>query len=225
MSILGERIRKEREERGWEQLDLAEKLDVNQSTISNIEIGRNKTIRKWKEMADLFGIDHDEFKQLMVDSVQAGGKFVPRELKADITAQPAPPMSDRDVPVYGRAQGGADGVFLFNGEVIGWEIRPPQLAGVKEAYATYVDGESMYPRYKPGETVWLNPHKPAARGDDVVVQLRPAEEDAAPFGFIKEYVRRTPTKLVVAQHNPAQEIEFDLADVVSIHPIVFAQRG
>lgn len=142
-----------------------------------------------------------------------------------IAAHHAPPMPTRDVPVYGRSQGGADGKFLFNGDVIGWEVRPPQLEGVRDAYATYVDGESMWPRYKPGETVWLNPHKPAARGDDVVVQLRPRDEHEPPFGFIKEYVRRTPTKLVVAQYNPAQEIEYDLDQVVSIHPVVFAQRG
>lgn len=224
MSTLGELLKQLREERNMRQVDLASAVGQNQSTIHSLESGRIKSLKQWERYADAFDIDRDKFREMLTGVIVSEPSPQPKPSR-NITAHPAPPMSDRDVPVYGRAQGGADGVFLFNGEVIGWEIRPPQLAGVKEAYATYVDGESMYPRYKPGETVWLNPHKPAARGDDVVVQMRPADEHAPPYGFIKEYVRRTPTKLVVCQHNPASEIEFDLTDVVSIHPIVFAQRG
>jgi phage repressor protein C with HTH and peptisase S24 domain/DNA-binding XRE family transcriptional regulator len=228
MSKLGDYVKQKRMVLGWGQDDLAERLGVNQSTVSSVESGQTTSPRGWQKYAELLSIPEDEFRELMFESVKAAErKRLPAVMRSSssITAAPAPTMPNRDVPVYGRARGGDDGMYLFNGDVIGWESRPPQLEGVPDAYATYVDGESMYPRYKAGETVWLNPHKPAGRGDDVVVQLRPNEEFDAPHGFIKEYVRKTPTKLVVCQHNPQREIEYDLGDVVSIHPIVFAQRG
>lgn len=222
MSKIGERIRKERESRGWDQAELAQRLGIGQPAVSSIESGRTVKPRQWREIADLLDVSHDEFRQLMIDSATTKESQTANNIAAKINQ--LSPMN-RDVPVYGHANGGDDGMYLFNGDVIGWVSRPPQLDGVADAYATYVDGESMYPRYKPGETVWLNPHKPAARGDDIVVQLRPNDEYDAPRGFIKEYVRKTPTKLVVMQHNPAGELEYELSDVVSIHPIVFAQRG
>lgn len=223
MTNLGERIRKERESRGWDQAELAKRLGIGQPAVSSIESGRTKAPRQWREIADMLEIPHEEFRKLMIESTQ---KDVQQKANNQVAAvQQAHPMNNRNVPVYGRANGGDDGMYLFNGDVIGWEARPPQLDGVADAYATYVDGESMYPRYKPGETVWLHPHKPAGRGDDVVVQLKPNDEYDAPRGFIKEYVRRTPTKLIVMQYNPQMELEYDLEEVVSVHPIVFAQRG
>lgn len=136
----------------------------------------------------------------------------------------APPMGRRDVPVFGKAQGGDGGVFEFNGEVLGWEDRPPMLEGVSSAYAVYVDGDSMYPRYKAGETVWVNPNKVPAREDDVIIQLRPITEGDAPRGFIKEFVGWRENKLVVMQHNPSGEISYERWEVLSVHPIVFSKR-
>lgn len=241
MSKLGERVREAREALGMDQKELGDATGYTQTSISDIEVGATVSPRNWRRLADVLKIDREEFRQLMIESGRMAGKTTRlpagvrsgtssairgiTSLASGITAAIAPVAMARDVPVFGRARGGDDGRYIFNGEVIGWEVRPPQLEGVREAYATYIDGESMFPRYKPGETVWLNPHKPAARGDDVVVQMRPADEHEPPFGFIKEYVRKTPTKLVVAQYNPVCELEFDLKDVVSIHPIVFSQRS
>lgn len=241
MSKLGERVREAREALGMDQTQLGEATGYTQTSISDIEVGTTVSPRNWRHLADTLKIDREEFRQLMIESGKVAGKTtrLPAGVRSrsraafqdlgpgplSIRAEVAPIALSRDVPVFGRARGGDDGRYIFNGEVIGWEVRPPQLEGVRDAYATYIDGESMWPRYKPGETVWLNPHKPAGRGDDVVVQLRGGDEHEPPYGFIKEFVRKTPTKLILAQYNPAAEIEFDLGDVVSIHPIVFSQRS
>lgn len=54
----GERIREEREKRGWTQGDLSEHSDTNRDTISGIESGRHRprpsTLRK---IAGAFGIE------------------------------------------------------------------------------------------------------------------------------------------------------------------------
>lgn len=107
---------------------------------------------------------------------------------------------------------------------MGWEMRPPALEGVREAYAVYVDGSSMYPRYKAGETVWVNPNKPPRREDDVIVQIL-GERDAPPLGYIKEFVGWSGNNLVVRQHNPAGEMIIPKDQVVSVHLIAFSQRS
>lgn len=134
---------------------------------------------------------------------------------------PVSPYSDRRIPVYGRAVGGDEGKFEFNGERMGDVFCPPILDGVPEAYAVEVAGESMTPRFRPGETVWVNPRKSVHRGDDVVVQMHPAEPDGTVEGYIKEYVTITPTMLVLRQYNPAKEIELDRRIIKSVHKVVF----
>lgn len=134
------------------------------------------------------------------------------------------PVPGEQIPVYGRAQGGPDGKFEFNGEVMGWEQRPPNLRGVRGVYAVYIDGESMYPRYKPGETVVAHPGRPIAKGDDVVVQVAPEEEGEAPLGYVKELVSLNSKELIVKQFNPDIEIRFPRERVISVHRIVSADR-
>lgn len=131
-----------------------------------------------------------------------------------------PRMGDDLLPVLGLSKGGDEGKFVFNGETLGMVPRPPILAGVPKAYATYVAGDSMYPRYKAGEQVWVHPTRPPARGDDVVIQVHPEIEGEPPEGYIKEFVAWTPTRLVLKQFNPAKEIEIDRQLVISVHLIV-----
>lgn len=130
------------------------------------------------------------------------------------------------VPVLGRAAGGSDGMYVFNGEVIDLVQRPPSLANVPDAYAVYVDGESMSPRYRPGETVWVHPNKPVRFGDDVVVQIKIHDLFSAdvPHAYIKEYCGWNGDTLRLRQYNPKKEIPIERDDVISVHPIVFASR-
>jgi hypothetical protein len=59
-------------------------------------------------------------------------------------------------------------MFLEDGP-IGYTPHPAKLGGVCSAYAIYMVGDRMEPRYEP---VWLlhaNPFKPPTRGRDVVL--------------------------------------------------------
>ncbi|MDF2994476.1 MAG: c [Xanthobacteraceae bacterium] len=146
-------------------------------------------------------------------------------VKANISAPiPAPELPERQIPVYGVAVGGSDGRMKFNGERLDMVGCPPELKNAANAYAVYVTGDSMVPSFKPGQLAWVNPNLSARIGDDVIVQLRPHDEADAPEGFIKELVKRTPTKLIVKQYNPEMEISFEQAEVLSVHVVVFASR-
>lgn len=61
----GAKVRILREAVGWTQLELADRLGVAQRTISHIEQGRNlPSIETAFAMADIFGIDINEFRKL-----------------------------------------------------------------------------------------------------------------------------------------------------------------
>jgi SOS-response transcriptional repressor LexA len=130
-----------------------------------------------------------------------------------------PFITDR-MPVKGAGQGGSDGFFPWNGETVDYVSRPPQLAGTTEAYAVYVAGSSMEPRYIAGELVHIHPGKPVTPGAFVLVQLRPESEGETPRAFIKRLVRRTATKVTFEQFNPPKEIDIKAAEVKSMHRIV-----
>jgi len=128
------------------------------------------------------------------------------------------------IPVYGHAMGGGDGQFVLNGNHISDLIAQPALAGVPGAYAVYVAGESMEPRYHPGEAVYINPRLPVRRGDYVVAQIVGDDEDQ-PEAYVKRFVGQDGNVLRLEQFNPNKILEFPRKRVVSIHKIVMGGDG
>lgn len=208
--------------------ELARILGVHESAISKILNGEKG---KGFQTIDLAWVPAMElFFRSKAPAVTVEFTSEPRPAR-DPSVQPnvsapfsVPELPPRQIPVYGVAIGGDDGRMKFNGERLDMVGCPPELRNVANAYAVYVSGESMVPSFKPGQTAWVNPNITARPGDDVVVQVAPEHEGDAPEGFIKELVRKTPSKLILKQYNPDKSIEFALDDVVSIHVVVFASR-
>lgn len=130
----------------------------------------------------------------------------------------------RDLRVLGMAECGPDGWSLWNGEVIEMTSRPPNLAGAAQAYAVYVVGSSMEPRYHSGELVYVHPGRPVDAGCYVLVQVKPNEREArsgdAPRAVVKRLVRRSATKVTLEQFNPKKTIELKTGDIISMHRVV-----
>lgn len=124
------------------------------------------------------------------------------------------------LPVLGMAECGPDGWAHFNGDLIEMVPMPANLVGVKGAYAVYIQGDSMDPRYRAGELAHIHPHKPITIGAYVLVQKKPKAPGEAPLAVIKELVRRSGSKIVLAQLNPAKTFEIKAEDVVSMHRVV-----
>lgn len=59
MSILGDSVRNTRKLKKWSQSDLATKADVSQTTISDIERGRNDTSKELPKIAKALGVSTD----------------------------------------------------------------------------------------------------------------------------------------------------------------------
>lgn len=124
-----------------------------------------------------------------------------------------------DLPLLGQVRGGNDQYYFGNGtDVLSYTYRPVELLNVKGAYAVYVHGDSMSPRFEQGEMLYVDPIRPARPGDDVIVQMQDGE------GYVKRLVRRTQRVIVCRQFNPPEEVEYPAGEVRSIHLIITATK-
>ncbi|MBB6306257.1 S24 family peptidase [Xanthobacter tagetidis] len=139
-------------------------------------------------------------------------------------------FSHKTIPVYGHAAGGMndDGKFILNGSKIADVLCPPALEGVVGAYAVYHTGESMLPRYEPGDLLTIHPTLPVKRGDYVLVQIK-GEDGDPPYGYVKRFVSKNAKELVLEQLNPPegqeQTLRFPAERVLTVHAIWGASRG
>ncbi|WP_420137761.1 S24 family peptidase [Sphingomonas sp.] len=121
----------------------------------------------------------------------------------------------RDLPIYGTALGAdeiVDGeaieqTTLNRGEVIEYKRRPPILDGRADVYGLYVQGSSMHPRFRDGDTVFVESRRRPAVGDDAVIYLRTPDEvegERTSSVLIKTIVRKTASYVELEQFNPPQ---------------------
>ncbi len=124
------------------------------------------------------------------------------------------------IPVLGMAECGPDGWSLWNGDIIDTIPRPPNLFGAPRAYAVYIVGGSMEPRYFPGEVAHIHPGKPVMIGDFVLVQIRSEHDGDAPKAVVKRLIRRNGSKIVLEQYNPHKKFDLRTDEIVSMHKVV-----
>ena len=93
---------------------------------------------------------------------------------------------------------------------------PPNLMGVEEAYAALIADSAMSPRVRPGDTILVNPTKPARPGDLVMV-ISPQGK----AGLLREYVGEDPNGFmdVVVRDSAGKMKNIDLTHY-SLHRVV-----
>ncbi len=167
-----------------------------------------------RQLADLFasrGVPAEEVLVLaghgVTEPPPGSAPIQPRPI--DVPSAPPP----RDLPVMGAVKGGEEGFYFNEGEAKEYIVRPPALTGVSNAFALYVHGESMEPRYYAGEMLYVNPNRPVTKGCFVAVEMSSGQ------GLIKQFVRRSDELLVLAQFNPPKEIRLPIGDVKNIYRI------
>jgi phage repressor protein C with HTH and peptisase S24 domain len=108
-------------------------------------------------------------------------------------------------PCYGSLTA-EDGVTVIrNGDPpVSQEAKPWRHARTRGLWCFAAVGEAMAPRFEPGETVWINPHRQPRAGDDVLLieQREPAMEI---YCLLRKLVRETPKFWTVRQHTPMRE--------------------
>lgn len=127
----------------------------------------------------------------------------------------------RDIEVMGGAAASdiTRGSFKFSMDPIDRVARPAGLIGAKGVYAVYVENDSMYPKYDPGDLVYVSKNRPPAPGDVIIIQ-NPSENEGEEFsGFIKILVRRTADWIETRQLNPEGPVKFRNRKDLIIHRV------
>jgi SOS-response transcriptional repressor LexA len=128
-------------------------------------------------------------------------------------------IAPRDLPVMGAVKGGSEGFYFNEGEAKEYVLRPAGLAGASNAFALYVDGDSMEPRYFAGELVYVNPNRPLTKHCFVAVEMRDGQ------GLIKQFLKRSDETVVLRQFNPAKDLRLPAREVKQIYRITGSAEG
>lgn len=223
-----DRLRQARQAAGFKTVgEAAESLGLSAGTYGGHEAGTRKyDDDRAQHYARRFGVDAAWLLfgtgKGVGDRAETSAAETPSTLPpSNATIQSELPQFDYNetLPIYGQAIGGIDGEFIFNGQKIDDVLAPPSLRGVRNAYAVEFSGESMEPRYFAGEIGFIDPRRAVRAGDFVVAQIASGDGDP-PLAYVKRFVRMTADTLTLTQFNPAKELTFDRALVVSVHKIV-----
>lgn len=207
----------------------AVKAGVNRAVWVDMRRSGNPTRRTVEKLLEAIGMTPAAFeaRQGTVQSEVRGTGMSPAEVR-EAWALPHPA---KRVPILGTAFGsdleGLDDIEtteLMMSEVLDYVARPPSLAGDEEAYAVTTIGDSMSPRFEPGEIVFVSPKATVGIGDDVVVQLRGVDDgdqlaERVTTVLLKRLVKRTARAIELKQFNPEKTFSVPIERVRRIHRV------
>jgi SOS-response transcriptional repressor LexA len=209
----------------------AARAGMHRSMFNAIRRHGNPTSETLDKLLDAIGVSLAQFEAADDRPVRTEVRGSGMGTKDVERAWRGAPMQ-KPVPLLGSAIGGGWGELeeaielteLHLSEVLDYVVRPPSVSGDPQAYAVTIVGDSMAPRFEPGERAYVSPRAAAAIGDDVIVQLTGnGEEDVAGrvvMVLIKRLVRRTAREIELRQFNPDLTFRVPAARVAAIHKVV-----
>jgi SOS-response transcriptional repressor LexA len=213
---------------GLNNRQLAERLRISEDKVSKSLATRGKP-RRWQgdEVVKLMALMESDPAEQMVRTEVRGTGMSPEDIREALALRGA-----KSVPLLGTAFGSewpddvdVETTELRLSEVLDNLARPPSLAGDDEAYAVTVIGDSMAPRFEPGEIVFVSPKSTVSIGDDVIVQIRGRRGEQTLEGekvtdvLIKRLVRRSASFVELRQFNPEKIFRVPADRVSRIHRV------
>lgn len=142
----------------------------------------------------------------------------PEEMDGSASRDAMPSQLQDTIPILGKAHATKYGAAVYidtnEGDEIGRAPRHPALERVATAFAVYTEGDSMAPRFKPGELAYVAGFIPPMKGQDCLVELKTGD------AYLKEYLHRDDAEVVCWQYNPEQEWRCPVEEVAQIHKVV-----
>ena len=207
---------------GASQADLARHLGLAPSAVSRMLKGERQMKQlETVQIAGFLGVSPDEILRHAVDdAISASGGGLPRPGRGrPPSISPSGIARTAElIPIRSAGRGGNDQQMFLEDGPIGYTPRPANLGGVRAAYAIYMVGDSMEPRYEPGWLLHVNPFKPPTRGRDVVVYKQ------GQVVLIKQFIGWEGDTLVLRQLNPPDTLRIPRAEVSECHLVVGADQ-
>lgn len=172
-------------------------------------------------------LDADKYARAFQVSPQWlwSGRGNKNETAQTVDAEVSPPQrvlqySGRMLDVKGIAAASDRGHYVFTSQIVESVACPPALDRVADAYAVYVQNDSMEPRYFAGEILFIHPGKPPRKGDFVLVQISHGGDEIEPL--VKRFVGETATAYELEQYNPPKRFDVEKNRVIAIHLVHLA---
>ena len=209
---------------------LAEATEISTSHLSRMESGgRGGSLESFVKIARALRVPvvelTDEYSEdEVLDRVRNLSRTDNTRSNSE-TGEPLPVMPPTrmllDVPVYGTvaASGLGNGAFRLSSDIVEWAARPPALMGVPDLYALEVKGDSMFPKYEPGDIIYVHPHRAYRPGDIVVIQ-EPDSDNGEPQSFIKVFRKETEQEVLASQYNPQGDLTFRKRNGFLVHKVM-----
>jgi SOS-response transcriptional repressor LexA len=223
ISQVARRLKALREETGLSMRAVADALGWTLTRYQHYEDRYKRAylpVELARDLAELFGRHGVEPRQVLeLAGLHPGGSSKPASpgWPRFVEAPPAAPA--RDLPVMGAVKGGSEGFYFNEGEPKEFVARPSGLDGVANAFALYVDGDSMEPRYFAGEILYVNPNRPITKSCFVAVELQDGQ------GMIKQFVKRSDETVLLRQFNPPKDIRLPTREVKRMYRITGASEA
>lgn len=203
---------------GATQADLARHLRLAPSAVSRMLKGERQMKQlETVQVAAFLGVSPDEvLRHAVAETASPPAANMPRPGRGrPPSAAPSGIARSTDmIPIRSAGRGGTDQVMFLEDGPIGYTSRPSNLSGVRAAYAIYMVGDSMEPRYEQNWLLHVNPFKPPRRGRDVVVYKK------GQAVLIKQFVGWEGDVLVLRQLNPPDTLRIPRAEVEECHLVV-----
>jgi DNA-binding XRE family transcriptional regulator len=190
----GEIIRRKREELGWSQAQLGNRVGISQPAIKKIEAGDSRHSKFLPKIAQVLAIPLSDL-DLSLSGVVGAPEVVPA----------ARILGERDFPVHASAEGGP-GQIIVSHDAVDFMARPAPLIHVRDSYGLLITGTSMEPEYRQGDTALVNPHLPVIQGEVYIFYAEKAGEARATIKYLR---RATTDKWLLSQHNPPDGLPKD----------------
>lgn len=215
MTTLGERVKTEREAKGWSQAELARRVSragysITQGGIAQIERRGDTEPKSIVQLAQALGVSvtwlqsnrGDKMGRPVEDDSVLPLPELGKRRRVDAGALGRPGGRAAPMQVFSSAQGGTEGAMVLSSEPVAWIPRDARLEGVAEAYGCFVTGDSMEPAYERGNLLLVNPTAAVGPGDDCLFLRETA--DGTRYVLVKRLLKVSAQGWTVRQYNPAR---------------------
>lgn len=212
---VGERVRELRERRELSQTDLATKAGLNKETVNRLELGGNATLDTLFRVAIALEVSPETLFP-GIAQLETGDDI-------DAFVDVSDYVTD-DLPVIAEGAASPQGSLFWDDEgkllphITDRISRPAQLRDPR-AYGVRVRGDSMRPKYEPGDVLVVSPNLPVRTGLRCYVQLKSGER------LIKQ-VRKTIGGWMLESINQSYESREVRDDEIEfMHRILWAREA
>lgn len=213
----GKRVADYRKRLGMSQVDLAEKTGSTKMQISRLEAGKRRLTEEWRiKIAAALRCTPD-------DLLDDDPYFIYPQSKINLPLVPVSELmvgapftaGQRDLPIRGWTMAPEGTATLA--ATIDYTWRTPELSGVQDAFAVYMQGVDMDEALTEGTILLIHPHAPVRSRDYCLIVL------TSGAALVRRMLSRTATEYLVRQYTPALDTVIAASDVAQIYRICGTQ--